>query len=148
MDLVAQNPLRAVKEDLMWKVSRSCRRRLSRCRISRGNHGGDWNRVKEEVNGINRTDEHEDVATARVLVVLSDRSVGRGPATFLKFWSSNVVKVCTYVVRERRGVGLFQPVLANSQETQEDGEEGGDEEGEEQRTAGAKRRQHTAHHYN
>jgi len=37
-------------------------------------YGGDWGRVKEDVDGINRTDEGMLVAMARVHVVVSDRS--------------------------------------------------------------------------
>jgi len=38
-----------------------------------GDYGRDWGRVKEEVYEINRTDEDEEVATARVHIMLSDR---------------------------------------------------------------------------
>jgi len=53
---------------------------------------GDWRRVREEVNGINRTDEREEEATARVHVVVSDRSVRKiGDRAFI--WCINLVKV-------------------------------------------------------
>jgi len=40
-----------------------------------GDYWGEWSRVREVVQGINRTDERGYVATARVHIVVSDRSV-------------------------------------------------------------------------
>jgi len=64
-----------------------------------GYYEGLWSRVEEEVEGINRTDEDEEMATARVHVVVSDRSVEKiGP---LAFWGcSNLVKVTAPFVEE------------------------------------------------
>ena len=42
---------------------------------SKGDYGGDWGRLKEEVKGVNRTEKDWRVATTRVHVVVSDRSV-------------------------------------------------------------------------
>ena len=46
-------------------------------------YAGDWERVKDEVEGINSTDEDEEVATARVNLVVIDLSVMKiGGAAF------------------------------------------------------------------
>jgi len=55
-------------------------------------YGGDWGRVWEEVEGINRTGEDKWTATAMVHVVESDRLVEKiGEEAFR--WCSNLVKV-------------------------------------------------------
>jgi len=62
-------------------------------------YGGEWSRVEEEVKGINRTNERWQVATARVHVVVSDRSVRKiGVKAFLV--CRNLVKVMAPFVEE------------------------------------------------
>jgi len=57
-----------------------------------GDYEGKLWRVREEVMGINRTDEHRWMATARAYVVVSDRSVSK--IGYEKFHGcSNLVKV-------------------------------------------------------
>jgi len=71
-----------------------------------GHYGGDWRRVKEEVNGINRMGEDDNVATARVHVVVSDRAVRNiGVEAFLL--CRNLVKVMAPFVEEV-GKGTFR----------------------------------------
>ena len=56
---------------------------------------GQWWRLKWRVEGINRTDESWDVATAMVHVVVTDRSVRKiGVESF--HWCSNLVKVTAH----------------------------------------------------
>ena len=64
-------------------------------------YGGDCRRVHEEVMGINRTNENGKVATARVHVVVIDRSVWEiGQLAF--YQCSNLVKVTAPFVEELR----------------------------------------------
>jgi len=60
---------------------------------------GDWKRVKEEVKGIYRTDEREELATARVHVVVSDRSV-RKIGSQASSLCSNLVKFTAPFIEE------------------------------------------------
>jgi len=73
-----------------------------------GDYGGDWLRVREAVNRINRTNEDWMVATARVHVFVSDRSVRKiGANAFRAF--KNLVKVTAPFVEEV-GVSAFNGV--------------------------------------
>ena len=63
---------------------------------------GQWWRLKWRVEGINRTDESWDVATAMVHVVVTDRSVRKiGVESF--HWCSNLVKVTAPFAEEVDG---------------------------------------------
>jgi len=62
--------------------------------------------VKEEVYGINRTDEDEEVATARVHIMLSDRSIREIGKDALDY-CSNLVKVTAPLV-EKVGKDAFE----------------------------------------
>ena len=75
-------------------------------------YGGDCRRVHEEVMGINRTNENGKVATARVHIVVSDRSVRKiGGRTF---WDGafhgcmNLVKVTAPFVEEVRELAFWE----------------------------------------
>jgi len=64
-----------------------------------GDYEGYWSRVREEVEGINRTDERDWVATTRVHVVVNDLSVREiGENVF--GYCSNLVKVTALFVEE------------------------------------------------
>jgi hypothetical protein len=64
-----------------------------------GEYEGNWARVTDEMDGINRMDKDWFVATARVHVVVSDRSVWDiGERAFTE--SSNLVKVTAPFVEE------------------------------------------------
>ena len=70
-----------------------------------GAYEGRWRRVEEEVKGINRKDEYWWVATARVHVVVGDRSAREiGANAFLL--CGNLVKV-TAPFLEEVGVNAF-----------------------------------------
>jgi len=64
--------------------------------------GGQWYRVKDELEGIIRTDERWQMATARVHVVVSDRSLRKiGVGAF--DLNINLVKVTAPYVKGGRG---------------------------------------------
>ena len=64
-----------------------------------GDYEAKWSRVEAGVWGINRSDEDDEVSTARVHVMVSDRLVRKIWANAL-FMSSNVVKVTAPFVEE------------------------------------------------
>jgi len=64
-----------------------------------GEYEGDWKRVKEEVQGINKKDEDWWLESARVHFVVNDRSVREIGANAFT-WYCNLVKVTAPFVEE------------------------------------------------